>query len=254
MADGLAWSEEEDSLLRAKYQSSSKLALMSELQGRTWLAIKRRAGALRLLRLLPWGGEDDAKLKDVYSKVENNRLPDIFPGRTLLAIQTRARSLGLRRMMKSPKSEWNNPDLRFWRNVQVNLGGCWEWMGAKDKGGYGRFYVGRGRRESAHVYSYESVFGTVPIGKELDHLCRTRHCIHPLHVEPVSHRENCARGLPGGYAQRAARNRTRTHCIHGHAFTPKNTRRNFGKRECMECHRIRESNRRTAKKEAIRGV
>jgi hypothetical protein len=29
---------------------------------------------------------------------------------------------------------------------------------------------------------------------ELDHLCRQRDCIHPDHLEPVSHRENCQRG------------------------------------------------------------
>jgi HNH endonuclease len=41
---------------------------------------------------------------------------------------------------------------------------------------------------------YEERFGPVPVGTELDHLCRVRACINPDHLEPVTHAENCRRG------------------------------------------------------------
>lgn len=46
----------------------------------------------------------------------------------------------------------------------------------------------------AHRAMYEQEVGPIPAGMELDHLCRTRSCIRPEHLEPVAHATNLQRG------------------------------------------------------------
>lgn len=81
---------------------------------------------------------------------------------------------------------------RFWRNVEIaQPGGCWLWRGTISDQGYGKF----GGRY-AHVLTWEELHGPLPAGLERDHLCRTRNCVNPLHLEAVTHRENLRRAFP----------------------------------------------------------
>ena len=115
--------------------------------------------------------------------------------------------------------------LRFWRNVRAD--GCWLWRGATFKAGYGAFSVA-GHVALAHRLSYECWVGPIPHGLEIDHLCRVRSCVNPLHLEAVTPRENMRRGAGHG---------SEAHCPHGHAYDEANTYRNRGKRYCRECAR-----------------
>jgi hypothetical protein len=74
------------------------------------------------------------------------------------------------------------------------MSGCWLWQACLDKQGYGRFARCTGWKDRAHRVSYELFVGFIPDGLVLDHRCRTRACVNPLHLEPVSDAENKRRG------------------------------------------------------------
>jgi len=132
---------------------------------------------------------------------------------------------------------------RFWLKVDKTRT-CWLWTASRDPKGYGRFKL-NDRPVLAHRFAYETLIGPIPDGLQLDHLCRTRNCVNPSHLEPVSNRDNALRGT--GHT---AANAAKTHCLNGHEFTPENTRVKppspvlpFGARQCRECERRREQAR-----------
>jgi hypothetical protein len=80
----------------------------------------------------------------------------------------------------------------FWSKVTVADTGCWLWTGGLNKAGYGRLETADGS-DRAHRVSYARLVGPIPEGLELDHLCRTRACIRPDHLQPVTHHQNVKR-------------------------------------------------------------
>ena len=78
--------------------------------------------------------------------------------------------------------------------IRIQDDGCWIWIGAKHGSGYGlvRGYPVR-KSYLAHRLSYEHHVGPIPPGMELDHLCETKACVNPAHLEPVTHRQNIQR-------------------------------------------------------------
>lgn len=125
---------------------------------------------------------------------------------------------------------------RLWDKITVNCG-CWVWVGAKSRG-YGQASHA-GRVQYVHRITYEAFNGAVPSGLELDHTCRNRACVNPLHLEPVSHRTNVVRGEAPAAAIR--RHAQRTHCKRGHEFTPENTYQRPTGRECRQCWKQRKT-------------
>lgn len=125
---------------------------------------------------------------------------------------------------------------RFWRKVDKS-GECWLWTGGLTPAGYGKFWL-NGRSELGHRVSYALTHGAVPEGRlQLDHLCRTRTCVRPEHLEPVSVRDNLLRGP----TTLAAINAAKTHCRNGHEFSDVNTYRPpDGSRMCRECMRAKD--------------
>lgn len=109
---------------------------------------------------------------------------------------------------------------RFWPKVDQQEGGCWLWLGNTTTTGYGRFWF-EGRNWPAHRWSYSHFIAPVPDALEVDHLCRTRACVNPSHLEPVTHLENSRR------AKYAAE-----HCTQGHVLP---TPAADGRRVCRPC-------------------
>lgn len=108
---------------------------------------------------------------------------------------------------------------------------CWEWLGRKDRQGYGRFNA-NGKCHSAHRSSYELFIGRIDKGLEIDHLCRVTGCINPEHLEAVTKKENTLRGISF-----AAINSRKTKCPKGHPLSGDNLKfRTYG-RECKTCHK-----------------
>lgn len=136
---------------------------------------------------------------------------------------------------------------RFWSKVD-KTGGCWFWTSAVNNKGYGQFNIGN-HPYLAHRIAFISTGNLIPKGTELDHKCRHANCVNPLHLETVSHKENCARGLGGtspgsktGRRHALERERNATHCIHGHLLAGDNLFKcpsdSRGRRRCRECMRI----------------
>ena len=66
---------------------------------------------------------------------------------------------------------------------------CWLWHGAKNREGYGRYLA-----HYAHRIAYVLAHGELSDGLTVDHLCRYRDCVNPVHLEAVTARENWERG------------------------------------------------------------
>lgn len=98
---------------------------------------------------------------------------------------------------------------------------CWVWQSSRTAAGYGR-RVGQHTTWYTHRLVYELLVGPIPEGLELDHLCMNKPCCNPLHLEPVTHRENIlrARLVKGNWNLKRTWNRVRpSHCQRGHELT-----------------------------------
>lgn len=132
------------------------------------------------------------------------------------------------------------------------LGKCVVWTGARDSDGYGVFKGGdRGQTVNAHAWLYRRLVGPVPEGRQLDHLCHDpdwctpgRECAHRpcvIHTDPVTHRENWARG-----GSRTVYEATKEFCdglggeVHHPLSGPNLKLLPDGRRRCRECDNRRD--------------
>jgi HNH endonuclease len=122
--------------------------------------------------------------------------------------------------------------------ISLQLGPCWEWVGAHQTYGYGSFRYA-GRSQLAHRIAYFLLHGPMEEGLDLDHLCRNPGCVNPAHLELVPHRENVRRGKAG--LATGAKQRAKTHCPHGHPYDEENTYRYRGGRHCIACKRAKKA-------------
>ena len=137
---------------------------------------------------------------------------------------------------------------RFWEKcIPEPNSGCWLWIGATDRAGYGRIQRGRPviGTTGAHRFAYLALSGDVPVGLDLDNLCRTPCCVNPSHLEPVTRSTNVRRGLRPAQLGREVvqRGLERTHCKHGHLLDVQNTyiRPDNGRRQCCVCRVLRKA-------------
>jgi len=122
---------------------------------------------------------------------------------------------------------------RFMQKFSVDSNGCWVWTEGRYSSGYGEFWNGE-RNMVAHQFAYELFVGPIPDGLEPDHTCRQRACVNPEHLDPVTRRENIARG-----ESHIARQMEQEVCHRGHELSGANLYVHRGHRHCRACRRDR---------------
>lgn len=133
---------------------------------------------------------------------------------------------------------------RIASRIDVDADGCWLWPeGSCNSRGYAHLAVVGYRTRRAARIAYMEFIGPIPVGLELDHLCRVRRCVNPWHLEPVTPEENKRRARRDN-PQRGKH--LSDACHKGHPWTPENTyvRRDNGMRQCRVCNRERDAARR----------
>lgn len=113
------------------------------------------------------------------------------------------------------------------QRYQVNGSACWSWTGATQSKGYGSLTDGNGSTVLAHRAVWEWIYGPIPDGMTVDHLCRNKLCGNPDHLDLATAAENARRS-----------NAAVTACPRGHAYSEDNTGRGSrGSRYCLTCAR-----------------
>jgi hypothetical protein len=127
---------------------------------------------------------------------------------------------------------------------------CWIWVGKTNSNGYGLaswykqgeklpYRRGSGKQQksvNAHRLSYALFNGPIGQGMEIDHLCRVRNCVNPMHLESITREENIRRGVSPA-AKRAAQ----THCLRGHLLAGDNLAKYARWRVCRICVNLKNS-------------
>lgn len=126
---------------------------------------------------------------------------------------------------------------RFWANVDKRgPDECWPWTGGiMVKDGRGVIWTGR-KNETAPRMSYMIHHGPIAPGLFACHQCDNPNCVNPAHIwlgRPVDNARDAQ-------SKRRLSGMNKTHCIHGHAYTPENTYwHHLGWRQCRTCIGIR---------------
>lgn len=124
------------------------------------------------------------------------------------------------------------------------MGGCWLWIGATDRDGYGKFQYrenGKQVHVKAHRWAYEHFVGEIRDGDVVMHRCDNPGCVNPNHLDTGTPRENNDDKMRKGRQAKVwgnSLNRLRqTHCKYGHPLSGRNLWINpkTGHRRCKQC-------------------
>jgi len=134
---------------------------------------------------------------------------------------------------------------RFWQFVH-KTNKCWNWVGAKDTNGYGRFVAppgiaGTGRVAMAHRISWVIHHGSIPTGLSVLHKCDNPPCVNPQHLFSGTLKDNSQDMLHKGRAAVGMR----------HALTKIDTK---AVKEIRRLHKLRVPLKTIAKKYSIHPV
>jgi hypothetical protein len=120
--------------------------------------------------------------------------------------------------------------------------GCWEWLGAHTNG-YGQIIIDqvvhKVHRLSAMMFlGYDPEFTYL----QVLHRCNNKRCWNYEHLYIGTDYDNAQDRVKAGTS--INQNTDKTYCIHGHEFTPENTREYVNsrdgkvQRECRECRKV----------------
>jgi hypothetical protein len=123
-----------------------------------------------------------------------------------------------------------DPVAHFLGGLIVQPSGHWRYGLQVNSEGYASICFD-GEKHYAHRFSCELYNGPIPFGFDVDHLCRLRWCVAPMHLQAVPRSVNIRRAY--------------RECKRGHDLEdPANyyTRKNGG-RLCKPCNNLRNSRR-----------
>jgi len=80
---------------------------------------------------------------------------------------------------------------------------CWNWLGGKDRKGYGQFGV-RGFTAKAHRVSWELLRSDIPKGLMVLHKCNNPSCVNPNHLHLGNNSDNMIDRTESGYSHKKA--------------------------------------------------
>lgn len=120
---------------------------------------------------------------------------------------------------------------------------CWPWRGSMAPRGYGTIYVnGKNVRASRVAWSLRHGI-PFPEGLDACHTCDNPSCVNPDHIWPGTKRQNALDAVRKGRVKPELmrvrnHNTEKTHCRHGHEYSPENTCFTVsGRRVCRICQR-----------------
>lgn len=127
--------------------------------------------------------------------------------------------------------------------------GCWLWIASLSQDGYSQFRDENGRNTSGHRWAYTHWISEIPLGLELDHVCRITMCVNPHHLSLVTKVENNKRRWDADGRTSINRRRVlarqdfrpnaqKTQCPQGHTYDFENTIWWKTQRMCRACKRV----------------
>ena len=129
---------------------------------------------------------------------------------------------------------------KFWERVTpLSKDECWVWLNGRCKG-RGKFYCG-GKLLPAYRVAWEIHHNQrFPEGLIPMHICNNGSCVNPHHIVPGTYSDNTRMAVADGIHPMGQRhhNGAKTHCKHGHEYTPENSLVWYpesGRKQCLEC-------------------
>lgn len=93
-------------------------------------------------------------------------------------------------------------DIARFESKFVKTDGCWNWMGARCRDGYGNFRLGN-RTVGAQRITYMVYVGPIPDGLCVLHRCDNPACVNPAHLWLGTHTDNMRDSVSKGRFTRA---------------------------------------------------
>jgi len=119
-----------------------------------------------------------------------------------------------KRTKESRKKQSNVNKYTFkdiWRQIDIrNEDDCWEWVGHKDKNGYGRATINR-KDYRSHRIVYKETYGTIPEGLFILHTCNNPSCCNPNHLYTGTNQDNMDQMVADGRSPHLIGEKSGTH-------------------------------------------
>ena len=141
----------------------------------------------------------------------------------------------------------NSFPIKFRQKISIKDSGCWEWIGARDRHGYGRYYcrlkyksIGKKNHTLAHRFSWEHFKGQIPLNLFVCHKCDNPPCVNPEHLFLGTTQDNTRDCINKGRHWSINRSKARTFCKNGHEWNKNNIYLYKGVvKDCRQCAKTR---------------